>query len=346
MRTKLLILLIGLATGAVAQHTGTQPVPKLPAQPSTNVPVPGRQGGNTIDDAVTIPALPYTTTGTTSGFTDDYDEACPYEGSTSPDVVYAISPAADVDVDIDMLGSAYDTKIYLYDNDLALVACNDDYYPDYVSRLRFVALLGGAHYFLVIDGYGGDHGDYVLSIREDELCELDCPPDAYPEGEPPLVDDYEDDYNGGCNSPQYGMPWQDLYGDVNGELIFCGVAGWYDYQGSNYRDTDWFLVHVGEAGTVTLTAEAEWSTYFMDVTYDCILHVGQRILVEECGTGSLLYEWTPGSFIPFWVGSTTFEAPGFATDNEYDYVIHFTGLMPQPVAAETASWSGVKELFR
>jgi len=343
-RKLLILLIVSLATGAMAQHTGTQPVPKFLAQPSTNVPVLGRQGGDSITDPVTVPSLPFTSTGTTSGFSDDYDEACPYEDSTSPDVVYAISPTADILVDIDMLGSSYDTKIYVYDEFLALVACNDDYYPDYVSRLRFLALAGGVTYYLVIDGYGGDYGDYALAIGEDELCELDCPAGGYPEGEPPLGDDYEDTFNGGCNTP--GDPRQDLYGDADGELILCGVAGWYDCHGSNCRDTDWFRVFVGETGTVTLTAEAEWPTFIEDTSPDCQLHVGQSLLVEECASGSLVYESAPGSIIPFFVGSANFEPPGLTIDNEYNYVIHFTGLMSLPVEVDAVNWNSVKARFR
>jgi hypothetical protein len=158
------------------------------------------------------------------------------------------------------------------------------------------------------------------------------------------MDDCADAFNGGCNSP--GDPRQDLYGDANGELILCGVAGWYDCNGSSCRDTDWFRVHAGESGTVTLTAEAEFPTYFMDTAANCDLHVGQVLFVEECGAGSLEYEVAPGSFVPFFAGSATFEAPGFAVDNEYDYVIHFTGLMPEPVPTEITSWSTLKALFR
>ena len=46
-----------------------------------------RQGGDTVGDAMVIDELPYYNTGTTEGYTDDYDEECPYSGSTSPDVV-------------------------------------------------------------------------------------------------------------------------------------------------------------------------------------------------------------------------------------------------------------------
>jgi len=102
-----------------------------------------RQGGDTIDDATVVAAIPYDNTGTTAGYTDDYDEVCPYNTPGSPDVVYTYTPAGDIEVNIDLLGSTYDTKLYVYDADLNLVACNDDFYSDYVSKLEYVPLLGG-----------------------------------------------------------------------------------------------------------------------------------------------------------------------------------------------------------
>jgi hypothetical protein len=74
--------------------------------------------------------------GTTVGYTDDYDEVCPFHNSTSPDVVYLLEPEQDMVIDIDMFGSTYDTKIYVYDDAMNLVACNDDFYPDYVSKIE------------------------------------------------------------------------------------------------------------------------------------------------------------------------------------------------------------------
>ena len=52
-----------------------------------------RQGGDTIEDAAVIPGLPYSNTGTTAGYNNDYDEGCPYSTSISPDVVYSFTPS-------------------------------------------------------------------------------------------------------------------------------------------------------------------------------------------------------------------------------------------------------------
>lgn len=141
-----------------------------------------RQGGDTFDDAVAIDALPYNNTGTTNGYTDDYDEVCPYQNSTSPDVVYSFTPDMDYVLDLSLCGedTYYDTKIYVYENDAdnlaatldggAASACNDDEcqnsHTNYLSFLPGVVCTAGNTYYIVIDGYGGDAGDYALEILD------------------------------------------------------------------------------------------------------------------------------------------------------------------------------------
>jgi hypothetical protein len=137
-------------------------------------------GGDTCADATVISALPYSDTGSTIGFAHDYDESCPYVAPGSEDVVYSYTPTADVCVEISLCnGSAYDTKLYVYENECQVpddgqdpYACNDDActspaYPDpYVSRLGGVEMFSGNTYYIVIDGYGGEAGTYVLEIAE------------------------------------------------------------------------------------------------------------------------------------------------------------------------------------
>ena len=56
---------------------------------------PGGGGGGTqgdvIDNPFVVTGIPFEANGTTEGFNDDYDEVCPYTGSTSNDVVYMFS---------------------------------------------------------------------------------------------------------------------------------------------------------------------------------------------------------------------------------------------------------------
>jgi hypothetical protein len=127
---KLLVfaLMLSVAGAAMAIDLGTQ-APAKPADNSVYVAPEGAilQGGDTILDAVVI-EIPGTWTGTTAGYNNNYDEVCPYTGSTAPEVVYSVTPMADTQVDIDLCYSSYDTKLYVYDENLNLIGCNDDFY--------------------------------------------------------------------------------------------------------------------------------------------------------------------------------------------------------------------------
>ena len=338
--------------GDLAAGPGNRPPPK-PARhvvPPPADPAVLRQGGDTIADAVIIDGLPFSTTGATTGYTDDHDEVCPYDTPGSPDVVYAYTPPYDLEATFDLCGSGYDTKIYIYDEDLALVACNDDAYFEppcgvYVSMLEGVPLAGGVQYFVVIDGYGGEHGEYILEAFEYVYvpCVLDCPPDGFPEGEPPLENDHDDLYNGGCNSP--GLPMQVLEGDANGELLLCGRTGFYLVEDVNYRDTDWFILQVGDAGVIEVFGDAEQPTYVFDNYQDCgIPEWIQDITVGECDEASMAMLGVPGHTKWVVVLPTTFTSPTGEYPYEYDYVLHFAGL-PAAVATERTSWSTIKALF-
>ncbi|MHC4609760.1 MAG: hypothetical protein ACYS7M_05380, partial [Planctomycetota bacterium] len=163
-------------------------IPELPPTPATLTQVGPRVGGDTCGTATAIGALPFSDSGDTCAFTDDYDEVCPYTGSTSPDVVYSYSPAANETVSISLCtGSAYDTKLYVYEGSCpsAVVACNDDACPGFVSELSSsfnadVSLTAGNTYYIVVDGYAGDCGLYTIDM-------------AVTGGPPPTANDYQHD---------------------------------------------------------------------------------------------------------------------------------------------------------
>jgi len=191
-----------------------------------------RQGGDTIDEAVTVP-LDTTVTGTTAGYNDDYDEVCPYTGSTSPDVVYLLTLEEDTGVSLDLCDSGYDTKIYVYDSDLNLVDCNDDYCPGYRSYL-LLELIPADDYYIIIDGYGGDSGDYILHITEFRCDPLEC------EG----TEEVED--NGGCNANPEAFQEIALDETICG-TIWCEGGDW---------DEDWFVFDLPEFYEITLQVES------------------------------------------------------------------------------------------
>jgi len=164
-----------------------QPFTGTPNIPDQNIIL---QGGDNIGTATVISSLPYNDTGTTSGYTDDYDEACPYTGSTSPDVVYSYTPSYDMTVDVTLCnGSSYDTKLYIYENSYTPGSpydCNDDSCPGYVSELLGVSFTNGNTYYIIVDGYGGDFGNYVLDVNLIvPPAPITCPSEGTLYGQPP-----------------------------------------------------------------------------------------------------------------------------------------------------------------
>ena len=123
-------------------------------------------------------------TGSTVGFTNDYDAVCPYGGSTAPDVVFKLVLEDSINgFIIDLCESYYDTKVYMYlEDSLALgdtteIECNDDFctashgepYTSYIEMGH--QLYGGVSagtYYIVVDGYGSgasNQGDYVMHLQ-------------------------------------------------------------------------------------------------------------------------------------------------------------------------------------
>ncbi len=313
----------------------------------------GRQGGEDMESAVVIVELPFSDTGNTSDNLDDYDAVCPYNTPTSPDVVYRYQPLEDAAIFVDLCGSGYDTKTYIFDESGNVVACNDDFYFDdtcgvYVSKIEDAFLYAGEVYYLVIDGYGGDSGDYILMVDTfvpPEPYILDC--EGIPEGEPPLVDGYQDEFNGGCNSPEFGTPFQALDGDANGQLEFCGIAGWYEVDGANLRDTDWFTAIIGPLGMLEWTLDAEQDTYGFWLPNDCDLPaVIDMILVGPYAPDTMTIQRDPGNIVWLWVGSALFSPPAGFIGNEYNYISTFTGLAQGTVSTERTTFGGIKSLYR
>ncbi len=315
---------------------------------------PDRQGGEDIASAAPIGAIPFNSAGSTNGYADNYDEICPYGPATSPDVVYSYAAGADMVVSMDLCGSSYDTKAFIYDSAMNVVGCNDDFYFDdacgvYVSFIEEAYLVAGETYYFVVDGYGGDFGDYLLEIVEvipDPPCVIDC--DTDDEGEPEIADGYMDDFNGGCNSPEFGEPFSEFTADANGDLTFCGQAAWYiTADGGNSRDTDWYIATIGEAGIVEWTLDAEFESYgFLLGPNDCAsVGVVDQMLVGPCNPLTMVVQGAPGDIVWLWVGSSTFAGP--MGSQEYPYLCNFTGLEAgETVATEGISFDGIKSLYR
>jgi hypothetical protein len=139
--------------------------------------------GEDCATAAVIPSLPFSDTGDTTLFLDDYDEICPFDAPGAPDVVYSYAPAVDELVNISLCGdSAYDTKLFVYENVCGAfqsgtaIACNDDTCTtpsfttgSFVSQLLDVSLTAGNTYYIVVDGWQGDSGVYTIDMAISEV---------------------------------------------------------------------------------------------------------------------------------------------------------------------------------
>ena len=348
MRQLLTFAFILLFAGtAIATDLGSARSPKSDSHILQNPAGDTREGGETIETAVPIAALPFNDTAATCDNIDDYEEMCPYS-STSPDVVYSYTAVADGRIEIDLWGSFYDTKVFVYENVYTPglpYACNDDFYSDYTSKIEAMPIYTGNTYYIVVDGYGGDCGEYILNIFEftpPDPCDLIC--DGMPEGEPTLGPEYIDIYNSGCGS-ESGVIFQELPADEYGNLTFCGISGWV---GDWSRDTDWFTITVGSSGTVSWVVECEQETYFFVLgPQDCSsVGVLESAMVLPCEPYTFTLSGDPGEPIWLWAGPSEFEPPNWFEGYEYNYIMTFTGLQEGPVATDESSWGLVKSMYR
>jgi hypothetical protein len=311
---------------------------------SGNHPAPQPQvGGDNIATAVPIAALPFNDTGSTCGYLDDYDVVCPYSGSTSPDVVYQFTPASNMKISIDLCDSQYDTKVFVFDGSPAnVVACNDDAgcgYSGYQSRLDIVQLVAGHTYYIVVDGYGGDCGDYDLTVAELVPCDLvGCKSYDQPEIEPDCYDGYDDTFDGGCNSePAVFQPV--------GCGTICGTSGTYvSTDGYDTRDTDWYELTVGP-GNFTYTGVSDNFNLLLFVlqgTCDNITVVSS-ITTPSCVPATLNFTG-PGTFW-LWAGPTVYT--GVPCGSAYRLDIVGPGISScEATPAAHPSWGQLKLHYR
>ena len=341
----LLAIAVGAQTPPIAmpeKHSPTSGEPKYE----------GRIEGDTIEECWTIASLPFSGTGGTCAYLHDYDEACPYLGSISPDVVYCYEPTHDMCVSISLCDSYYDTKVYVYEDGCtpgAPVACNDDNFDcedppvSYTSWLPEVAMYSGHTYYIVVDGYGGSCGDYVLEVEEVDCsppCDVIC--QGIPEGEPTCYDGYDDQYNGGCSS----FTWSYIQAGLD-TIVYCGESGVYDYYGSIYRESDWYLIYPCGGVPVTVTVEAEFEVLlgFVDLRGGCQnMYLYSYVQIDACEP-AVLFEYLPAGQFAIYVAPNDW-LPEYECGVEYSMTIDGYTEHCDPTPVEVMTWGAVKALYR
>jgi len=213
-----------------------------------------KQGGDVIPGVDITGPLPIQVFGNTCGYADDYEEACPYDAA-APDVVYAFTAAGPggapyqyIDLSLCNPGTNYDTKMFVYDSEENLIACNDDdpADPGYRSSLYGVTLASGSTYYIIIDGYGNGCGDYELTIV----------------GGPDPYDCAEGDIDEGETCGTHVNDWP-TPGTIGAGETICGTL----YAEDGVRDSDYFqytvTAELGEELTFTAISDFDASWYIM-----------------------------------------------------------------------------------
>ena len=104
---------------------------------------------------------PAVASGNTGGDDDDVDAGC--GGSGGNDRFILFTAPADGSYTFDTFGSSYDTKLSLHLDCATELACNDDAGGGLQSQLQR-NMIAGERIRIVVDGYNGATGDFVLDI--------------------------------------------------------------------------------------------------------------------------------------------------------------------------------------
>ncbi len=125
-----------------------------------------RQGGEDETGAVLLEEPPLRIAGTTVGYQDDYTPGCAAMPG-SGDVVYRLQPAEDFSLEASLCGSVdWLAVMALYHGGIeseSLLSCANGGCPDGAALLH-ASLEAGETYYLLIDGFAGESGDYVLKL--------------------------------------------------------------------------------------------------------------------------------------------------------------------------------------
>ncbi|MBN2541874.1 choice-of-anchor J domain-containing protein, partial [bacterium] len=198
--------------------------------------------GEDCDNPIPITGIPFSDSGNTCCYGDDYFETCPYtfDGGVE-DVVYLYSPTEDIYVEITTCNdyTGFDTKLYVYEDSCNnLLACNDDScdISFSYSTISCLMLHAGHDYYIVVDGYS-TCGDYFLEVYECSGCAV-CPPFSIPEGEACYTR-----LNDGCD-----FPAESFFDVFCGDTI-CGTI-WEDASNGSL-DVDWYQFYTDTLLIVT-----------------------------------------------------------------------------------------------
>jgi hypothetical protein len=142
------------------------PPTPTPSNTASATPTQTATAGSTCPQTDLGSAVPTSYTGNTTGAPNLMGGAsCDGGGNNAPDASFLFTAPASDSYQIDTLGSAFDTVLYVRDGSCsaAQLACNDDANGT-LQSLVTVALNAGESVVIVVDGYGTRSGAFTLNI--------------------------------------------------------------------------------------------------------------------------------------------------------------------------------------
>ena len=121
----------------------------------------------------------------------------------------------------------------------------------------------------------------------------------------------------------------------------CGYSCTYTYEGSSYRDTDWFE-SVGMGTTVTLTSVAEFALQSI-LIYGTNCNALQYVIATSGPGVPNTLSWTIANNAPVWL----WEGPqGFSGVPNSQYKFEVCGIQGGINPTETTTWGSLKNSYR
>lgn len=120
--------------------------------------------GDTKEDAILVPSVPYVTAGNTSYCY--FNQNLVYN---SPDIYYLLKPTAQMSqIHVSLCNSTFDTFLSIIDPQGNVLAYNDDGSCGSASECTVDATLSDSMY-IIVEGWGSNSGDFALNITSTYL---------------------------------------------------------------------------------------------------------------------------------------------------------------------------------
>lgn len=228
--------------------------------------------GNDFCPATLITEVPFSDTGSTDGRANDFSPISPCNNTNAPDVVYEFTPTISQVYNISLMGSSYDTYLYVHTlgscPGIFSVGCNDDNGANLASYLS-LSLTAGQVYYIIVDGFSNNSGAYSLNVTVD--CEISCQPGDVLEctGEVIAPGHETTDCNGGCHNINYGGVAS--FQDILPVQTVCGNTFTHPTADGSFMlpDLDAYRLTITEACSLAVTVNSEVGCQVAVLTTTC-----------------------------------------------------------------------------